>query len=109
MRVAVATDNGQVAEHFGRCTHYTMAKIQDSQVLDVVIIDNPGHEPGFLPRFLAEHGITCIIAGGMGQRAKQLFDAAGIDTIVGVNGSVDQVLQQYADEALASQGGFCNH
>lgn len=109
MRVAVATDGTQVAEHFGRCAQYTLAQIEDGQVRTVTSIGNPGHEPGFLPRFLAEKNVSCIITGGMGQRAKQLFDAVGIDTIVGVSGDVRHVLQQYAAESLSSEGEFCRH
>ena len=34
----------------------------------------------------------CIIAGGMGQRAQELFAAQDIESVVGVTGSVEQVI-----------------
>ncbi|MCK7542001.1 MAG: hypothetical protein MZV63_69485 [Marinilabiliales bacterium] len=33
------------------------------------------HEPGLLPGWLAEKGVTDVIAGGMGQRAIGLFNS----------------------------------
>lgn len=74
MRIAVATENGQVAQHFGRCPEYTLLDVESGQIRSKVVIPNPGHQPGFLPPYLAEKGVSCIIAGGMGPSAQDLFD-----------------------------------
>lgn len=109
MRVAVSTDGDKVAPHFGRCEAYTLAEIEGGKVIRSEMIANPGHEPGFLPGYLAERGIDCIIAGGMGPRAQQLFAEHGIQTIVGVSGPVADALAALARGDLKSGESTCCH
>lgn len=73
------------------------------------VIPNPGHEPGFLPRYLAERGISCIIAGGMGPRAQNLFAQENIQTFIGVEGTVEEVLAAYLQQTLTSGESLCEH
>ena len=86
MKVAIATDQGYVSAHFGRCPSYTIFEVVDGKIQDKEEIDNPGHQPGFLPRYLAEKGVSVIIAGGMGPRAQGLFAQNDITTFLGVQG-----------------------
>ena len=109
MRVAIAQDTNEVAAHFGRCPHYTLVDIADGRVIEKNVIDNPGHEPGFLPGFLSTQGVNCIIAGGMGPRAVTLFRTEGIEVIVGVSGSVDQTITDYLAGELAVGDSRCEH
>ncbi|MFW5896663.1 MAG: NifB/NifX family molybdenum-iron cluster-binding protein [Bacillota bacterium] len=109
MKVAIATEGGVVAAHFGRCPQYTLATIEDGVVTNTEIIDNPGHEPGFLPRYLAKRDVDVIISGGMGVRAQKLFDDAGIDYVVGVDCSVDECLRDYAAGTLNPGDDLCEH
>lgn len=85
MRIAISTDNGFVSAHFGRCPSYTIADIEEGKLLSSKEIANPGHSPGFLPRFLSEKGVGAIIAGGMGPRAT-FFAENNIQVITGVQG-----------------------
>ena len=78
MRVAVATDNSMVSAHFGRCSEYTLAEVAGERVTGSEVIANPGHEPGFLPAYLAERGVEVVICGGAGPRAQALFAERGI-------------------------------
>ena len=109
MKLAIAQEKNQVATHFGRCSHYTLVEVQDGKVVDQDVIDNPGHEPGFLPGYLAERGVTCIIAGGMGQRALSLFQQKGIEVCVGVTGSVEEVIAGYLAGELVLGESLCEH
>ena len=111
MKIAIPTDKGQVSAHFGHCEHFTIYYVDESQkkVISKDVIDNPGHEPGFLPVFLAKHNVNCIIAGGMGSRAKQLFDQNNIQTITGASGIVDEVIQEYLAGNIVSKGNYCDH
>ena len=45
VKVAVSTDSGNVATHFGHCPHYTVADIVDGQLKHRQVIPNPGHKP----------------------------------------------------------------
>jgi predicted Fe-Mo cluster-binding NifX family protein len=98
--VAVATEGDHVAGHFGRCEVYTVAQVESGALKSQSRLTSPGHSPGFLPGYLAEHGVQCVIAGGMGPRAVNLFAEKGIDVMIGVQGPIDRVLHDYAEGAL---------
>ncbi len=109
MKVAISTDYGNVSAHFGRCVSYSIFQIEDGNILKREEIPNPGHQPGFLPKFLSEKGVQCIIAGGMGPRAQSLFSQKDIETIIGVQGSVDDVIQKFRDQKLEAGTDLCDH
>lgn len=109
MKIAVATENSAVAAHFGHCPEYTLVEVSDGKIIDQKVIPNPGHEPGFLPGYLARQGVTCIIAGGMGGRAQNLFAEEKIETFVGISGPVKQVVEDYLKGNLKSGVSMCNH
>ena len=109
MKVAVSTDQGYVSAHFGRCSSYTIFEVQEGRILSREEIPNPGHQPGFLPQFLAERGVNCIICGGMGPRAQNLFAEKSIETIIGVQGSVDEVMQKFLNQELEAGEDMCEH
>lgn len=109
MRIAVATEEGSVAEHFGHCGEYTLVDVQDGRAVSRVAVPNPGHQPGFLPGYLADKGVKVVIAGGMGPRAQELFAEHGIRTVVGVTGSVDEVVRAFLDGTLEEGESLCDH
>ena len=108
MKVAISTDGDQVSAHFGRCPAFTIAEIENNQVINKATIDNPGHHPGFLPKFLHDKGVTAIVAGGMGMRAQELFAQAGIKTIMGIGGELNGVIKKIADGTLEGGESLCN-
>ncbi len=107
MKVAISTDGEFVSAHFGRCPKYTILDIENNKVVSREIIENPGHHPGFLPQFLKEKGVNCVIAGGMGQRAKELFNEAQIDTILGVEGKIQYVIDNILKGTLKGKESLC--
>ncbi|MDH5406806.1 MAG: NifB/NifX family molybdenum-iron cluster-binding protein [Candidatus Aminicenantes bacterium] len=109
MKIAISTESDYVSAHFGRCPHYTLVEIEGDKVLTRELIDSPGHQPGFLPGFLAERGITCVITGGMGPRAQSLFTQQGIETVVGVSGKVDEVIEKLLKGELEGGESLCEH
>lgn len=109
MKIAISTDGGSVSAHFGRCPSYTIVDIQDGQIVGREEIPNPGHAPGFLPRFLSERGVETIIAGGMGRRAQGLFAENNIRTITGIEGPVDEVINLFLRGELRPGEDLCDH
>jgi predicted Fe-Mo cluster-binding NifX family protein len=109
MRVAISTDGDMVGAHFGRCQAYTLVDIEEGKVLKQETIPNPGHEPGFLPGYLAERGVNCIVAGGMGPRAHGLFAARRIDTVVGVSGRIADAVEALRKGELEGGESTCDH
>lgn len=109
MKIAVATEDGLVAQHFGRCPYYTLFEVTGGRVKGESRIESPGHQPGYLPGYLAELGIDCIIASGMGPRAQNLFEAQGISTVVGASGPARNVAEAYAEGRLQAGPSTCTH
>lgn len=108
MKVAISTDEGNlVSHHFGRCPYFTIIEIEDKKILSKEIIKNPGHQPAFLPQFLSEIGVSCILAGGMGRRAQGLFAEKDIEIIVGVTGKIDEVIPSFISGELKSGESLC--
>jgi len=65
MKIAISTDGDIVSAHFGRCPSFTIVNIEEGKVVNKDVVDNPGHQPGALPKFLHEKGVDSIVAGGM--------------------------------------------
>jgi predicted Fe-Mo cluster-binding NifX family protein len=107
MKAAISTDAGSVSAHFGRCPAYTIVEIVEGRVARREMIENPGHQPGLIPKFLKERGVQCIVAGGMGQRAAALFEEYGIQTVVGITGSVDAVIGEISNGELKGGESLC--
>ena len=58
LRIAVATDKGIVADHFGHCESFMIFDTENKQIIKSETVANPGHKPGFLPNFLADRGVN---------------------------------------------------
>jgi Mrp family chromosome partitioning ATPase/predicted Fe-Mo cluster-binding NifX family protein len=106
-KIAIATDDGQVAQHFGRCQKYTLIDIKDGKETRREMMDCPEHEPGFLPGYLAEKKVNLVIAGGMGGRAQGLFQQNQIGVIAGVSGPIDEALKSYLKGTLKGGENLC--
>ncbi len=109
MNIAIASEEGMVAQHFGRCPEYTIFNLSEGHIKKREVIANPGHEPGFLPGYLGRLGVSVVIAGGMGPRAQSLFDNENIKTFVGVTGVVDDIIKAYIAGDLQSGISSCEH
>ena len=108
MKIAISTDGGFVSAHFGRCPEFTIVDIEGSELKSRQVVSNPGHQPGAIPQFLHSKGVQCIIAGGMGMRATELFNEMGIKAIVGVSGKIDDVIGKIKNNTLQGGESLCN-
>ncbi|MDD4792237.1 MAG: NifB/NifX family molybdenum-iron cluster-binding protein [Firmicutes bacterium] len=109
MKIAVASDGSAVSPHFGHCPEFAIVTVENGKAVDSTVLPNPGHRPDFLPQFLFEQGVSCIIAGGMGPRAQQHFAAKGIKTVIGAAGNVDDVVKASLAESLEVGESACDH
>lgn len=107
MKIAISTDDLSVSAHFGRCPSFTLVDIEDGRIGKKAVVDNPGHQPGAIPQFLHQQGVQCIICGGMGMRAQELFKQYGIETIVGVSGDIEEVIRLLAEGKLQGGESLC--
>ncbi len=107
--IAVPTNNGKVAQHFGRCPEYTIVEVEDCEIQSSDLIENPGHEPGFLPKYLNDLDVDIVLAGGMGRRAYDLFNKNNIEVVTGANGIVEENVEAYLNDELDTDSGLCDH
>lgn len=109
MKVAIAVDGEQVSSHFDRCERYELVQVEDGRVVGRQGLPHPGHAPGRLPPYLKQAGADCIVAGGIGRPATALFEQLDLGVIVGVTGSVDDVVKALAEGKLESGESLCDH
>ena len=110
--IAIPVAGGQLCMHFGHCEQFVLLDVDvaDKEILNTRHLAPPPHEPGLLPRWLHEQGVNLIIAGGMGQRAQNIFAEQDIRVIVGVPaGSPESVVRAYLDGNLQSGANLCDH
>lgn len=108
--IAVPTSNGMLDPHFGHCREFTLLEVDDEHILGITAIDAPPHQPGLLPPWLAERNVTDVIAGGMGQRAIQLFNQFGINVFVGAPlMSPREVVEGFLQHTITFSANYCDH
>ena len=108
MKIAVASENKIVTEHFGHCINFNIFETENSEIVKVDSIPNPGHKPGFLPNFLNDMGVNVVISGGMGAGAIEIFNEKGIEVIVGARGQAEEAAIAYLQGNLKSTGSVCH-
>ncbi|MFO7830844.1 MAG: NifB/NifX family molybdenum-iron cluster-binding protein [Desulfuromonadaceae bacterium] len=112
MKIAIPTANGLLAMHFGHCETFTLISVDTDKktIASEESATAPPHEPGVLPRWLAEQGVDLVIAGGMGNRAQELFSAQGIEVITGAPAKKPaDLVQNYLQGELKSGANLCDH
>ena len=109
-KIAIPVNNGVLDAHFGHCKHFAIFELNNNVVTGESLMDAPPHEPGLLPRYLSERGVTDIIAGGMGQRAIELFQQAGVNIFVGAPQMDARFLvDSFIHQTIKFTANYCDH
>ena len=108
MKIAVASENGMVTEHFGHCEGFMIFDTENNQIVKSETVANPGHKPGFLPNFLADRGVNVIISGGMGGGAVEIFNERNVEVVVGASGDAKTAVENYLKGDLKTTGSVCH-
>ena len=103
MKIAVTAETNEgldsvVAQHFGHAPFFILVDIENDEVTNTVGVANPfiaGHAPGEVPGFIKEQNANIMLSGGMGGRAIQFFEEAGIKAATGASGTVRESLENY--------------
>jgi len=110
MRIAIPVSEGKLSLHFGHCDQFAIFEIDNGKIIGRNDEVPPAHEPGVLPKWLHEIGVNVIIAGGMGQRAQQLFAQNEIEVVIGAQaGSPEELVSAYLQNTLATGENICDH
>ena len=108
--IAIPMENGALCAHFGHCQQFAIVTVENSKIVDVKELTPPEHIPGLYPRWVAQLGATDVIAGGMGQKAIELFNQQNINVFIGAP-MVDakKLVTDYIDNKLVLSANYCNH
>ena len=112
MKIAIPTVNKKLCLHFGHCEKFAFVEINEEtkEILGTEYIEPPMHEPGVLPPWVAEQGASVVIVGGMGMRAKAIFENNGLKVIVGAEpAEPEKIVKAYFDETLKTGINACDH
>ncbi len=108
VKIAIATEGSSVSAHFGKCETFTIAEVEASKVKNKSVISTEGNQHGLLPGFLASQGVELVIAGGMGEGARQNLADNGIEIISGISGSIDEAVEAFIKGELVSTNAGCS-
>jgi predicted Fe-Mo cluster-binding NifX family protein len=109
MKVCIPMEGTEVSQHFGHTPEFLIVGIEEGKIISREVYKSPGHEPGLLPKVMSEFGVTHVIAGGLGNKAREMFNERNISVISGVTGNIDDAIQMFIDGKLVSGKNLCDH
>lgn len=108
--IAVPLEGGVLCAHFGHCEEFAIVKVVDNEIREIKTLTPPEHVPGLYPRWVASFGVTDVIAGGMGQKAINLFNEQNINAFVGAPiDKVENLVNNFIAGNLSLNANYCNH
>ncbi|MBW1894099.1 MAG: NifB/NifX family molybdenum-iron cluster-binding protein [Deltaproteobacteria bacterium] len=110
MKFAIPMAEGKLTAHFGHCREFAIINVENNEIKEKSVVVPPPHEPGVLPQWLHDLGANVVIAGGMGNRAVQLFNQVGIKVLTGAPVEDPEVIvKNYLDDTLTIGDNACDH
>jgi predicted Fe-Mo cluster-binding NifX family protein len=110
-KIAVPTDgNGVLEGHFGHCQFFELFETADNEIISHEKLVPPPHEPGVLPKWLANKGVTDVLAGGIGDGAIKILANKNINVFKGVPVlPAKELIENFLNETLELSDNSCNH
>lgn len=109
MKIAITTQDGQVFQHFGKCPEFTVYTVENGNIKEKKILDAAGSGHSALAGFLQNEGVDTVICGGIGDGARKMLAAVGIQLVSCITGSIEEAAKAYLSGNLKDQGGSCAH
>lgn len=109
-KIAIPIENGVLCQHFGHCSEFAIIEAENNIITGKSTLIPPPHEPGILPVWLSKHGVTNVIAGGVGKHAKDLFLQNNITVCTGAEEkAAEELVTDWLKGDLKSSGNSCDH
>ncbi len=112
MRIATPIAQNQLCMHFGHCEVFGFFDVDEKEkkIIKKEFLTPPPHEPGVLPSWIKSQGADLVITGGMGSRAQNLFNAAGVNVLTGApSGDPEEIILSYLNDSLQAGANVCDH
>ena len=108
--IALQLEGGVLCAHFGHCEEFAIVKVVYTKITEVNVLTPPEHVPGLYPRWVASFGVTDVIAGGMGQKAINLFNEQNINAFVGAPlEDAETLVNYFIAGKLNLNANYCDH
>lgn len=110
MKIALPTRQNNIDQHFGHCEYYTIYTTNEKAILSEETLPSPkdcGCKSG-IAKTLADHGVTVMLAGNMGENATSILNANGIEVIRGCLGNVKEVALSWLSGKLIDSKESCH-
>jgi predicted Fe-Mo cluster-binding NifX family protein len=108
MMIAIAKDGSSVSGHFGHCEGFALYTVDNGVVTFAGdVLNSEGHSTA--ASLLASKGVTHVLSGGMGQRARDILQEQGIESILGVHGQIESVAKEFFAGTISSSAPLCTH
>jgi len=109
-KIAIPVLNGILSTHFGHCDDFQIFDTEGQKIRNSVTNKSPTHQPGLLPAWLNELGVTDVIAGGMGQRAISIFNQNKINVYTGAPAKrPEELVRDFLNGTLVTTENLCDH
>jgi len=109
-KIAIPTCDGKLWPHFGKAPQVSIVTIENGQVKGIDQLDAPEHEHGAMPRFIAQHGCTDVLCGGLGAGAVNMLNQLGIQVHAGAPElPIEELVKQYLGGSIVYGDGSCHH
>ncbi len=111
LKIALPVVGGRLHSHFGGCAFFALVEADPHSrtILSSRTVAAPPHTPGFFPGWLRAQGVQAVIAGGIGQRALELFAAQGIEVRAGEPGApAEELVARYLNGTLTGAPSGCS-
>lgn len=105
MKIAIPCENGEVMQHFGHATEFTVYTIEDIKPIEkeTVTFDDTNHEK--VAGGLKSRGVDLVICGNIGEGAHAAIDNAHMLLISGVTGNADEAVDSFLQGNLELMTG----
>ncbi len=108
-KIAIPMAGGKLSLHFGHSEQFAVITIKNNEVVREELLTPPEHVPGAYPEFLAYHGVTDVIVGGIGQRAIDIFKRYGIDVKTGAQKkTMAELTSDFINDKLITGDNSCD-
>ncbi len=111
LKIAVPTRDGVVDDHFGHCAYYTVYTVVNQMIVGSETLPSPqgcGCKSN-IASVLEDMGVKVMLAGNMGQGAKNVLERHNIAVIRGCSGPVDELVKNYLEGKVSDSGEGCGH
>ena len=109
MKICVPMKSTMVHNHFGKAPEFMLIVVEEKTIVSRETIKNPGREKGAVLELMPANGVTHVITGGMGEKAKGILREHNIVVVTGALGSIDNSVDRFLKgELKPAEMSCCN-